>query len=69
METHIAFVDYDKAFDRVDRDILWQIMELRGYSYHLIEAIKAIYHNTQIVIDYGKGKGKSETIKINQAVR
>ena len=27
LETHIAFTDYEKAFDQVNRDILWQILE------------------------------------------
>jgi sorting nexin-29 len=26
-ETHIAFIDFEKAFDNVNRRILWNIME------------------------------------------
>jgi replication-associated recombination protein RarA len=31
LEMHIAFIDYEKAFDRVNQAMLWQIMERRGY--------------------------------------
>jgi hypothetical protein len=31
LEMHIAFIDYEKAFDRVNRATIWQIMERRGY--------------------------------------
>jgi len=41
LETHIAFLDLVKAFDRVNRNQLWQIINKRGIPYHLIEVIKA----------------------------
>jgi hypothetical protein len=31
LETHIAFIDYEKAFDRVNRNKLWQILKRRRY--------------------------------------
>jgi sorting nexin-29 len=42
LETHIAFLDLEKAFDRVNRKQLWQILNKRGITYHLIEVIKSL---------------------------
>jgi hypothetical protein len=66
-ETHIVFIDYEKAFDRVNRATLWQIMERRGYPRHLICVTKSLYQNTTIILDM---EGRySKDIKINQGVR
>jgi len=41
-ETHIAFLDLEKAFDRVNQNQLWQILNKRGIPFHLVEAIKSL---------------------------
>jgi hypothetical protein len=67
LETHIAFIDYEKAFDRGNRATLWQVMESRGYPRHLICAIKSLYQNITITLDM---EGRySKDIKIYQGVR
>jgi len=50
LETHMAFVDLENAFDRVDRNQLWQILNRRGIPYCLIEVIKSPYKNTTVQI-------------------
>jgi len=67
LETRIAFLDLEKAFDRVNRNQLWQILNKRGISYHLIEAIKSLYKNTGVQID--TGKKILDKIYINEGVR
>ena len=67
LENHVAFLDLEKAFDRLDRNQLWQILNRRGISYRLIEAIKSLYKNTDVQID--TGKKILEKIYINQEVR
>jgi hypothetical protein len=41
--TYIAFIDFKKAFDSVDRDKLWTIMSRKGIATHLITAIQKTY--------------------------
>jgi hypothetical protein len=43
LETHMAFLDLEKAFDRVNRNKLWKILNRSGISYHLTEVIKSLY--------------------------
>jgi hypothetical protein len=63
----MAFLDLEKAFDRVNRNRLWQILNRRGIPYHLIEVIKSLYKNTSVQID--TGRKILEKIYINQGVQ
>jgi len=66
--TYIAFIDFKKAFDSVDRDKLWNIMVNKGIPTHLITIIQRIY--TENTIQINKGKGTFENFRvINQGVR
>ena len=67
LETHMAFLDLEKASDRVDRNQLWQILNRRGIPYHLIDVIKSLYKNTSLQI--ATGKTILEKIYINQGVQ
>jgi len=66
LETHIAFLYLEKAFDRVNQNKLWQILNKRGIPYHLIEVIKSLYKNTSVQID--TGRKILNKIYINQGV-
>jgi len=62
----MAFLDLEKAFDRVNRNQLWQILNRRGIPYRLIGVIKSLYKNTSVQID--TGRKIIEKIYINQGV-
>jgi hypothetical protein len=64
LETHMAFLDLEKAFCRVNQNQLWQILNRRGIRYHLMEVIKSLYKNTSVQID--TGRKILEKIYINQ---
>ncbi len=42
----LAFRDAEKAFDRIDRDILLYKLQLNGVKGHIYESIKAIYQES-----------------------
>ena len=46
--TFIAFVDYSKAFDRVDRDLLWRKLGLRDGRFKA--ALKSLYRDVECCI-------------------
>ena len=60
--TYIAFIDFKKAFDCVDRDKLWIIMSRRGIPTHLITIIQKIY--TENIIKVNTGNGISEDFRV-----
>ena len=43
----LIFVDFSKAFDSVNCDIMFEILELYGIRVEIIAAIKVLYTNTQ----------------------
>lgn len=55
-ETHLLFIDYIKAFDKVLREKLWDILLHKGYPQHLVEMIRQMYEGTVISIDKGNLK-------------
>jgi len=62
----LLFIDYEKAYDNVNRDRLWKVMDNKIPNY-LLNTIKCIYSNTKIIIKFNDGI--SETIHINKGVR
>ena len=44
---YFAFVDLEKAFDRVPRKVLWCAMKIVGVEEWVIRAVKAIYENAK----------------------
>jgi len=53
--TYIAFMDFKKAFDSVDRDKLWTIMLNEGVPTHLIIIIQKIYMENIIRVNADNG--------------
>ena len=42
-EVYVAFMDLEKAYDRVDREAMWRVLQMYGVNGRLIEAIKGFY--------------------------
>ena len=62
----LLFIDYEKAYDNVNRDKLWEMMDNKIPNY-LLNTIKGIYRNTKVRIKFDDGI--SEPIHINKGVR
>ena len=39
----MIFIDLEKAYDRVNRDVMWRVLEKRGVRVGYIESIKDMY--------------------------
>jgi hypothetical protein len=50
IETHLAFVDFKKAFDKVNRNKLMEVLKADNIPNQLIAAIYNIYKNNLIAI-------------------
>lgn len=49
---YCAFLDIEKAYDTVHREILWKILEKVGLNTHIINLIKSMYRNTVATYDW-----------------
>ena len=43
-------VDLEKAFDRVDRELLWQVLERYGVRGRLKEAVESLYLQSEACV-------------------
>ena len=54
-DLHLVFVDQEKAFDRVNRDKLWKVLEQYGIMGQLLDNIWAIYANSRSAVCTASG--------------
>ena len=52
LETHLLFIDYEKAFDSIQRQILFNILNSRHIPGTLLKAIVDIYTQNKILIKF-----------------
>lgn len=52
-----CFVDFRKAFDTVNRDLLWSILKFFGVNAKLVRVLQAMYQNAKAVVRLGKEYG------------
>ena len=62
----LLFIDYKKAYDNMNRDKLWEVMNNKIPNY-ILNTIKCIHRNTKVRIKFNDGI--SEPIHINTGVR
>ena len=60
-------MNLDKAYDRVNREALWQVLRIYDVGGKLLNGIKIMYVNSQACVRV-KG-GESECFRINSSVR
>jgi hypothetical protein len=56
--TWVLFVDLVKAFDTIDRDLLFEILSKFGIPQLMIYVIQRLYNETEIKISVGSKKGR-----------
>uniref|UniRef100_A0A8P4KAC5 Reverse transcriptase domain-containing protein n=1 Tax=Dicentrarchus labrax TaxID=13489 RepID=A0A8P4KAC5_DICLA len=55
INTGLISLDQEKAFDRVEHDFLWKVMERFGFSAGLIAKIKVLYSDIESVLKFNGG--------------
>jgi len=66
LETHLLFIDYEKAFDNTQRHILFNILKSRHIPDTLLKAIVDIYTQNKILIKFNNKLSK--LVEINKGV-
>ena len=67
METHLLFIDYAKAFDNIQRQVLFNIFKSKHIPDTLLKAIVDIYTQNKILIKFNDKLSKP--VEINKGVR
>lgn len=49
-DLHMAFIDLEKAYDRVPRDLIWWVLERKGVTKGYIDVIKDMYNEAVTTI-------------------
>jgi hypothetical protein len=62
----IGLIDYEKAYDNMNRDKLWEMMDNKIPKF-LLNTIKCIYRSMKVRIEFDDGI--SEPMHINKGVR
>lgn len=52
---YVAFIDFQKAFDSINREALWYKLYVKGLSVKMIRIIQSIYNNVSFCIQCGDG--------------
>src|SRR6218665_3913425 len=66
-EVHICFIDYSKAFDCINHELLWKTLLEMGIPKHLIQLLMGFYENQSAVIR--TEFGDTDRFKIKKGVR
>lgn len=64
---YVVFVDFAKAFDTVDRETLWKVLELYGCPEKIVKIIKCFHEGMSGKVSIGGDM--SDTFKINHGVK
>src|SRR6218665_1720665 len=66
-EVHICFIDYSKAFDCINHELLWKTLLEMGIPKHLIQLLKGLYKDQSAVIR--TEFGDTDRLEIKKGVR
>ena len=66
-EVFWAFMDLEKAYDRIDREDLWTVMRMYGIGGRLLEGVKSFYMNSRACVRVGNSA--SDWFPVNVGLR
>ncbi|HXJ94687.1 MAG TPA: reverse transcriptase domain-containing protein [Terriglobia bacterium] len=63
-ELWMAFVDLEKAFDRVPREVVWWALRKMGVEEWLVKVIQSMYADATTAVRLGGGESKAFAVKV-----
>ena len=61
---HLVFVDLEKAYDRVPREVVWEVLGKRGVDETYVKIIKDMYKGANTKIKTRTGLSESFEVKV-----
>ena len=49
-EVYMAFMDLNRAYDRIDRIGLWQVLRIYGVGGNLLKAVQSLYRESRVCV-------------------
>ena len=65
-ELWMAFVDLEKAFDRIPREVVWWALRCLGVDEWIVSVIKAMYATTTVRVNERESKAFSVRVGVHQ---
>ena len=63
-DVYFAFLDLEKAYDRVDREAMWKVLELYGVGGRLLSAVKSMYADSRACVRVGSERSEWFSVKV-----
>ena len=58
------FVDMEKAYDRVPRELLWEVLRKKGVAEQYVEVVRNMYRNCKTCMKMASGMSNSFSVQI-----
>ena len=63
-DLYVAFMDLEKAYDRVDREALWKVLRIYGVGGKLLEAVRSFYQGCKACVRVGNEESDWFPVKV-----
>ena len=63
-DVYFAFLDLEKAYDRVDRDAMWNVLRMYGVGGKLLKAVKSLYADSKACVRVGNEVSEWFPVKV-----
>jgi len=61
---HIVFVDMEKAYDRVPRELLWDVLRKKGVAEQYVDVVRDMYRDCKTCVKTESGVSNSFSVRI-----
>ncbi len=63
-DLYMAFMDLKKAYDKIDRKAMWQVLQVYGVVGELLRAVESFYKDGEVCVRVGREEEEYFPVKI-----
>ena len=61
---YVAYMDLEKAYDRIDRDAMWRVLSMYGINGKLLAAVKSLYERSEARVRVCREEGEWFRVRV-----